>query len=139
MAAYTGPSNNITGQVVKTPYGQPCDAHPDRLAEVRIVKESNEHGSTLIDLCSECFKDYLQDRRDDQEGMAHCEVCGAYTDTCISWKDPTEGYDGKFRNVCHECRRLKEEEYIESLESTAEDQDEPPYILESDFDEIDED
>ena len=117
MAAVIGPNHYVTGQVLRTPYGQGCDVHPERLAEVRVVGETDSFGSELIDMCQECFQDYLREKRDAQEELRRCDLCGSEVDTCQPWRDPEEGFGGRQYMACKKCRDERNEAFERSLES----------------------
>jgi len=131
MAAVIGPNHYVTGQVLRCPYGQACDKHEERLAEVRVVGETDSSGSELVDMCQECFQDYLRDKRDAQDELVRCQLCGSLTDTCKAWKDPEEGWGGPQYQACQTCRHQREEAFAESLIDEAEDNSD-----EVDYDEL---
>ena len=123
MAAGIGPNHYVTGQVLRCPYGQACDKHEERLAEVRVVGETDSFGSELVDMCQECFQDYLRDKRDAQDELVRCQLCGSVTDTCKAWRDPEEGISGRHYMACQTCRHERERAFAEALSDAGEDDD----------------
>ena len=140
MAAVIGPNHYVTGQVLRTPYGQACDAHPEKLAEVRVVGETDSFGSELIDMCQECFQDYLRDKRDAQDELIRCQLCGSLTDTCQTWRDHEEGLTGRQYQACQTCRHERERAFAEALADVDDPEDDEVEFEEAVFGlELDED
>lgn len=119
MADVTGPISSLPGTGHKLPAYMMCDDHPDRPAVKRIQGETDSYGSEMIDMCQECYDEYLAQREalgnGSHLGFCPSRACSGTKQQVplFAYRDPDEGMYGPVYWYCADCRRSIREAYLD--------------------------
>ena len=128
MAHVGGPSSYLPGQKIFLPLGVCCDEHTEIKAVARIVGETDSMGYEALDMCQECYDNYLNEDKL-QEGI--CDWCKSSDKDLKHKRDPDEGSYGRVYLVCTSC--IKSESEAQANESES-DEDSPSTFNDDYFD-----
>ena len=119
MAGIGGPTNKLSGDLLKVPTGMMCDTsgHESIPATRRTVGEVDSFGYEASDICEECFQKFKE------EALVHstsgiCECCKADVNKLVQCRDWEEGSSGRVYEVCEPC---KDKNTTEANELNSED------------------
>lgn len=102
MADVIGPNRYNPGQrIFRKRENVVCDTHPDRVSFAEVVGETDSFGSETIDMCEECYKEYVKQKEAKAEELQRCEICGTLAKDVKPRRDPTE--TGGVYDMCRDC------------------------------------
>ncbi|EKD89693.1 MAG: hypothetical protein ACD_33C00005G0008 [uncultured bacterium] len=109
MSKITGPISTMPNHHHEVPLNTFCDTHEDKLAIKRIQGETDSMGSELIDMCLECYNEYLAYRIKVKQEVSCCDWCKKESTNCTPTRDFEEGLYGRIYDVCLRCRQKQNE------------------------------
>ncbi len=102
----------LPNQVIPLPKSESachCEDHPDRIAVMQIVGETDSFGSEFIYACQECLDNHREMMKKDGGAMDYiCDRCKKPL-ACLPARDPNEGNAGPVYWVCASCARIMAE------------------------------
>ncbi len=98
-----GPVSSMPGSIQKVPTGIKCDKHPEIDATHRIQGETDSFGCEYVDMCVECYWEYLKQKASNSNPGV-CDWCNHHSDTRTKTRDYDEGSSGPVYDVCPSCR-----------------------------------
>lgn len=90
----------IPGQDVYMIPGSKCDNHPTEPAIKAVCGEVDSFGHETLNMCQSCYDEFKENA---EKNIGDCEWCGAVDVEIRPTRDPNEGHNGKFYDLCQIC------------------------------------